>query len=197
MPTSHRRRGAPLLTLVAGLAVVSLGGCRRGAPPVAAGEPLPAAEGLVVQDANVSLFEPLQTGGRIELQTEATDDERVRRIRRFVRDLMLALRSGDFSAPPVTHLSTVPGAEAMAARRGVIYYSYRELPGGAELLITTRDLDAVRAVHNFLLFERSEPRGRIIGDPPEERILVYGLRFTVSGFRFPVSSDRCAASREP
>ena len=120
----------------------------------------------MVQDANVSLFEPLQTGGRIELQTEAADADRVRRIRRFLRDLMLALRSGDFSAPRVTHLSTVPGAEAMAARRGVIYYSYRELPGGGELTITTRDLDAVRAVHNFLLFERSEPRGRIFGDAP-------------------------------
>ena len=49
----------------------------------------------------------------------------------------------------------------MAARRGVIFYSFRELPGGGEILITSRDPAAVREVHNFLLFERSEPHGRL------------------------------------
>lgn len=158
------RPTARTLVLLLAVTVLPVAGCRRGAP--VADAPSPAAEGLIVQETNIAEFEPLQTGGRIELQTEAADAERVRSIRRFLRDLMLALRSGDFSAPAVTHLSTVPGAEAMAEKRGVIFYSYRELPGGGELLITSRDPVAVRAVHNFLLFERSEPRGRLLGDPP-------------------------------
>jgi hypothetical protein len=46
----------------------------------------------------------------------------------------------------------------MAARRRAIRYEFRELPRGGEVRITTSDPAALRAVHEFLAFQRSDHR---------------------------------------
>lgn len=52
----------------------------------------------------------------------------------------------------------VPGTKVMAARRGAIRYSYRELPRGGEVRIRTNDAEALKAIHDFLAFQRMEHR---------------------------------------
>jgi hypothetical protein len=56
------------------------------------------------------------------------------------------------------HAREVPGADVMAARRRFIWYEFRELPGGGAIRITTRDPEALKAVHEFLAFQRRDHR---------------------------------------
>jgi TusA-related sulfurtransferase len=44
----------------------------------------------------------------------------------------------------------------MATKKAVIRYSVRPLDRGGQLTIHTTDPDAVRAVHEFLAFQRAE-----------------------------------------
>ena len=44
----------------------------------------------------------------------------------------------------------------MAARREAIRYTYRDLPLGGEVRMVTKDPAALRAIHEFLEFQRRE-----------------------------------------
>ncbi|HEX8391267.1 MAG TPA: hypothetical protein VF665_02825 [Longimicrobium sp.] len=103
-------------------------------------------------------FDDLADGGRIALQRDGEDPEGVAVIRAHMREIADAFSRGDFSTPMMVHMREVPGSERMAARRTAIRYEYRELPRGGEVRIITRDPEALRAVHKFLAFQRSDHR---------------------------------------
>jgi hypothetical protein len=86
------------------------------------------------------------------------DPAGVTRIREHLQAIAEAFRSGDFSTPAFVHLQQVPGADVMAARRHAISYTFRELPRGGELRITTHDPAALEAIHAFLAFQRQDHR---------------------------------------
>ena len=110
----------------------------------------------VDQYTSTHRFDALPDGGRVELQRDADDSAGTAQIRRHLRAVAAAFRAGDFRTPLFVHATDVPGSEVMAAKRGVIAYRVNDLPRGAELRITTRDPDALRAVHTFLAFQRRE-----------------------------------------
>jgi TusA-related sulfurtransferase len=56
----------------------------------------------------------------------------------------------------LVHMKDVPGTRVMATKKAVIRYSVRPLDRGGQLTIRTTDPDAVRAVHEFLAFQRAE-----------------------------------------
>jgi len=56
------------------------------------------------------------------------------------------------------HAQAVPGTETMTRKREAIRYEARDVPGGAEVRITTRDPAALAAVHEFLAFQNSDHR---------------------------------------
>ena len=120
------------------------------------------ARGKVVmgvdQDTARHVFESLPDGGRIELQEAVNDTAAVSHIRRHLEEIAQAFSRGDFTAPELVHLQTVPGTRVMAAKRGAISYRVAQLPRGAEVRITTADPDALAAVHEFLAFQRREHR---------------------------------------
>jgi len=101
-------------------------------------------------------FDALPEGGRIELQRDVEDSAGVAQIRAHIREIADAFRQGDFSTPSLVHLKEVPGSRTMATRRSVITYEPRDLPRGAELWIRTKDPEALRAIHEFMAFQRSE-----------------------------------------
>src|SRR5690242_14911899 len=101
-------------------------------------------------------FDALPDGGRIELQRDVEDSAGVAQIRAHIREIADAFRQGDFSTPSLVHLKEVPGTRTMATRRSVITYEPRDLPRGAELWIRTKDPEALRAIHAFMAFQRSE-----------------------------------------
>ena len=104
------------------------------------------------------VFEPLPDGGRIELQETVDDSAGVTRIRRHLAEIAEAFSRGDFTAPGLVHAQAVPGTGVMAAKRDAISYRMALLPRGGEVRITSRDPDAIAAVHEFLAFQRREHR---------------------------------------
>jgi hypothetical protein len=101
-------------------------------------------------------FESLANGGRIELQREVDDPKSIDAIRQHLTAISNAFSKGDFSAPAMVHLKEVPGAAEMSARKTAIRYQFRELKRGGEIRMITRDSTAIRAIHAFLAFQRSE-----------------------------------------
>jgi hypothetical protein len=103
-------------------------------------------------------FDALPDGGRIELQRNGADSAGVRQIRAHIRDIAQAFETGDFSTPAMVHMQEVPGTRTMAAKRATVHYTVRDLPRGAELRMTTKDSVAIRAIHEFMAFQRGEHR---------------------------------------
>jgi diacylglycerol kinase family enzyme len=61
--------------------------------------------------------------------------------------------SGDFSAPMLIHSQNPPGSETMKRLRETIQYKLENTEHGARIRITTKNADAVAAVHEFLRFQ--------------------------------------------
>ena len=112
----------------------------------------------VNQYTSTHKFDALADGGRIELQRDANDPRDVATIRTHLKEVMAAFQKGDFSVPGFVHAQEVPGTKEMAARRAVIHYVYSELPQGGEIRLTTADAAALRAIHEFVAFQRMDHR---------------------------------------
>jgi hypothetical protein len=101
-------------------------------------------------------FTDLPDGGRVELQRDMDDSDGTATIRHHLRMIAAAFRAGDFSTPMFVHMRDVPGTSVMAAKRAAITYAVMDLPRGGALRITTRDPDALAAIHEFLAFQRRD-----------------------------------------
>lgn len=113
----------------------------------------------VNQYTSQHVFEPLPDGGRIVLQREGEDSVGTATIRAHMRTIATAFATGDFAIPGFVHSATeVPGTRDMRALRSEITYVPRDLPRGAEVVITTKNPKAVAAVHEFLAFQRMDHR---------------------------------------
>jgi hypothetical protein len=119
----------------------------------------------VDQYTSAHRFEDLADGGRIELQRDSSDHAGVAEIRAHLRRIAKAFASGSFNVPGFVHAGEVPGTSVMRERRDRITYRFDSLPGGGEVRIGTRDPAALRAVHEFLAFQRREHR---VGASPEQ-----------------------------
>lgn len=121
------------------------------------------ARGAVVmgvnQDTSAHVFESLADGGRVILERPTgTDTAEIRTIRAHIREIAAQFSRGDFRAPFLVHAQTVPGTVEMARRAGAITYVPIDRPRGAELRISTKDPAALRAIHEFLAFQRADHR---------------------------------------
>lgn len=113
----------------------------------------------VDQYTSAHVFEDLPDGGRIVLdRADAADTAAVGTIRRHMRDIAVAFQAGDFSKPFAVHAHTVPGTEAMTAHKAALRYQVIDRPRGAEVRIRATGETAVRAVHEFLAFQRGDHR---------------------------------------
>lgn len=112
----------------------------------------------VDQYTSTHVFDDLVDGGRIELQRDTVDDAGTEAIRRHVRVIAEAFAAGDFQIPAFVHEGDVPGTAVMAARKDRIRFVYRDLPRGAELRLVTDDPAAIRAIHEFMAFQREAHR---------------------------------------
>ncbi|HEY7893473.1 MAG TPA: hypothetical protein VIC24_01095 [Gemmatimonadaceae bacterium] len=110
----------------------------------------------VDQYTSIHHFDDLPNGGRITLVRAADDTAGASRIQQHLRAIAAAFAAGDFSSPMLVHMKDVPGTRVMATKKAVIRYSVRPLDRGGQLTIHTTDPDAVRAVHEFLAFQRAE-----------------------------------------
>ena len=154
-------RGSPVVYLA-----IAVTACGPGASPktsIGAGDSAFAgvqARGGVAMGVNQytarHVFEPLPDGGRIALQRDAADSEGAAQIRSHMHEIARRFAAGDFTLPGFVHARVVPGTEIMAARRAGIAYTVDTLPRGAALRIRSADSTAVRAIHEFLAFQRND-----------------------------------------
>jgi hypothetical protein len=112
----------------------------------------------VDQYTSTHVFQPLPDGGRIELQRDEADSAGRERILAHMAEIGRAFAAGDFSIPGFVHAQEVPGTAIMAERRAEIRYVVESLPRGGALRLRTADSGAVRAIHEFLAFQRSDHR---------------------------------------
>lgn len=110
----------------------------------------------VDQYTSTHKFDALPDGGRIELQRDVDDSAGVAQIRAHLQEIAKAFKSGDFNTPAFVHMHAVPGTEVMTAKRDVISYTYRDLPRGGEVRIVTKDPAALKAIHEFMEFQRQD-----------------------------------------
>jgi hypothetical protein len=112
----------------------------------------------VNQYTSTHRFDLLPGGARIRLQRNDADSAGTAVIRAHLREIATAFSNGDFSSPMLVHDREVPGTATMAAKRAVISYRMRPLPRGGEVLISTRDAGAQRAIREFVMFQRTDHR---------------------------------------
>jgi hypothetical protein len=103
-------------------------------------------------------FEPLPDGGRITLVRDPADTAGVRTIRGHMEEIRTAFGKGDFRIPGFVHDREVPGTRVLAEKHRALRITYRPVTGGGELQLSTRDPDAVKAIHEFLAFQRMDHR---------------------------------------
>lgn len=112
----------------------------------------------VDQYTSTHRFDDLVDGGRIELTRNAADSAGVRVIREHLASIARAFSNGDFSTPFAVHAGEVPGMKTMAVKRDVIRYEFRPMAGGGEVRISTKDPEAIEAIHAFMAFQRGDHR---------------------------------------
>ncbi len=93
-------------------------------------------------------------GGAIDVQANSADDTATRdEIRIHFGHIAKMFAAGDFSAPMLVHSQHPPGAETMKGLRDAIQYKLENTEHGARIRITSKNADAVVAVHEFLRFQ--------------------------------------------
>jgi len=108
----------------------------------------------VEQSTSTHRFDALPDGGRIELQRDVDDTVGIAQIRAHLRLIQHAFQAGDFSTPQFVHMRAMPGTAEMALKRDVISYSYHDLPRGGEVVMQTKDAEALAAIHRFMGAQR-------------------------------------------
>ena len=110
----------------------------------------------VDQYTSTHVFEPLPDGGRISLQRDDADSVGTAQIRAHMEQISRAFASGDFTLPGFVHAQEVPGTAQMTAKRESITYTVESLPRGGAVRLSSTDTAVVRAIHEFLAFQRSD-----------------------------------------
>ena len=112
----------------------------------------------VDQYTSAHRFDDAPDGGRIVLQRDTADTAGTRVIREHLRSIAGKFSVGDFRIPGFVHAGEVPGTREMTRHRRRITYRFEPLPGGGQVRIVSRDPAAIRAIHRFLAFQRTEHR---------------------------------------
>ncbi len=103
------------------------------------------------------------SGGSIQVQANDANDTVSRdQIRTHLQHVAKAFKDGDFSAPEMTHGRVPPGVPTMKRLKADIQYKYEETPAGGRVLISTKNPQALHAIHEFLAFQIDDHQ---TGDP--------------------------------
>jgi hypothetical protein len=110
-------------------------------------------------DVTTHHFHLLRTGGAIEVEADNPSDAQSRKAIRDHMAMIAGLFSqGDFSLPMFIHATTPPGIETIKRLKTEITYHAEDTPRGAQVRITTKDPEALSAIHRFLRFQIEDHR---------------------------------------
>jgi hypothetical protein len=113
----------------------------------------------VDQYTSAHVFEDLPDGGRIVLdRDDPSDSAGIATIRRHMGEIAADFGRGEFAKPFQVHDQIVPGTALMTVLKTAIEYQLVERPRGGEVRVISADSAAVRAIHQFLAFQRGAHR---------------------------------------
>jgi hypothetical protein len=105
-------------------------------------------------DQTAHHFRLYKDGGSIEVNVNDNKDAaNTRAIRDHLKHIAALFSQGNFSIPMFVHGEVPPGVPVMKEKRAEISYTFEELPTGASVRIKTANLEALKAVHDFLRFQ--------------------------------------------
>jgi hypothetical protein len=161
---------APFAAALLACALVSGTQQEKPAPQQKAGQADDHHQGVVERGDHVMGFSHDKTthhfwlyadGGAIEaIASDAQDSASRDAIRSHFAHIAKMFAAGDFSAPMLIHVQNPPGAPEMKRLRGVIQYKPENTEQGARIRITTKNSDALQAVHAFLRFQIADHQTR-------------------------------------
>ena len=106
-----------------------------------------------------------KNGGAIRVEAnELKDTESRDQIRKHLHHISMMFSDGNFNTPMLIHEKTPPGSEVMTKLKSEIHYEFKETEKGAEIVISSENLEALAAIHDFLRFQIKE---HMTGDPLE------------------------------
>jgi hypothetical protein len=93
-------------------------------------------------------------GGVIEVSANDAKDTASRdQIQMHLGHIAGMFTNGNFEAPMLVHGVKPPGTEAMARLGKEITYAYESSPSGGRVTMTTKNKEALAAIHEFLRFQ--------------------------------------------
>jgi hypothetical protein len=106
------------------------------------------------QDAAEHHFVLLDDGGAIEAGAADADDSATRAsVGRHLQEIARDFAAGVFDKPFATHAETPEGVPALKRLRHAITYGYEDTPRGGRVRISSRDGEAIAAIHAFLRYQ--------------------------------------------
>jgi hypothetical protein len=104
-------------------------------------------------------FTLLPDGGIIAVEADSKTDAASRdQIRMHLTHIARLFVANDFDVPMFIHDKVPPGVPVMKQKRKAISYVFEPTASGGQVRITTRDAEAVKAVHEFLRFQIEDHR---------------------------------------
>lgn len=97
------------------------------------------------------------SGGTIEVTANDPKDSASRdEIQHHLAHIAQRFKAGDFDTPMLVHDRVPPGVPVMKRLKAAIRYEYAAFDCGARVVISTREPEALAAVHDFLRFQIEE-----------------------------------------
>jgi hypothetical protein len=97
------------------------------------------------------------SGGTIEVTANDPADTASRdAIQHHLRHIAQSFKDGDFEIPMFVHDQVPPGVPAMKRLKADISYQYVAMSRGGRVEISTKNPEALTAIHNFLRFQIQE-----------------------------------------
>ena len=108
-------------------------------------------------------FRLTKSGGVIEVSANDPGDKETRdAIRQHMGHIVKMFSEGDFNAPMLIHGQVPPGVPEMKTKLKLIHWKPVDTPGGANIVITSKDPAAITAIYKFLTFQIEDHQ---TGDP--------------------------------
>jgi hypothetical protein len=93
-------------------------------------------------------------GGAIDVSAnDAQDTESRDQIRVHLSHIAVMFRNGDFQAPMLIHDQMPPGVSTLQRLKREVSYRFVETPDGGRVRISTKNKEALTAIHDFLKFQ--------------------------------------------
>jgi hypothetical protein len=109
------------------------------------------------QDKTTHHFILRKDGGAIQVTANSSQDKpSIDEIRMHLRHIEHSFRAGDFNIPMFVHDQTPPGVPVMTRLKDKLQYKYEAMENGGRVVISSKNQEAVSAVHDFLRFQITE-----------------------------------------